>query len=155
MSILMRETAVVKTAMSKEGTMFGEKGEVLKMNDHAKEVSTILDRDSSFEGKMTFEGCVVINGRFKGEVFSEGSLIIGQGGYVEGRVDIGSIQIQGEVRGNIVAKEKIEINSPAVVQGDIQAPSLIIKEGAVFEGNCSMGRRENQNVVDFAPRTAE
>lgn len=151
----MRETAVVKTAMSKEGTMFGEKGEVLKMNDHAKEVSTILDRDSSFEGKMTFEGCVVINGRFKGEVFSEGSLIIGQGGYVEGRVDIGSIQIQGEVRGNIVAKEKIEINSPAVVQGDIQAPSLIIKEGAVFEGNCSMGRRENQNVVDFAPRTAE
>ncbi|MBI2339257.1 MAG: polymer-forming cytoskeletal protein [Deltaproteobacteria bacterium] len=125
------------------------------MNDHAKEVSTILDRDSSFEGKMTFEGCVVINGRFKGEVFSEGSLIIGQGGYVEGRVDIGSIQIQGEVRGNIVAKEKIEINSPAVVQGDIQAPSLIIKEGAVFEGNCSMGRRENQNVVDFAPRTAE
>ena len=76
--------------------MFGEKGEVVKLNERSKEVSTILDRDSSFEGKMTFEGCVVINGRFKGEIFSEGSLIIGEGGYVEGRVDIGAIQIQGD-----------------------------------------------------------
>lgn len=136
--------------------MFGEKGEAVKLTDHGREVSTILDRDSSFEGKMTFEGCVIINGRFKGEIFSEGSLIIGEGGYVEGRVEIGSIQIQGEVRGNILAKEKIEINAPAVVQGDIGAPSLVIKEGAVFEGNCSMGRRDQQNVVDFvAPRSAE
>lgn len=138
-----------------DGNMFGEKGEAVKFGDRAKEVSTILDRDSSFEGKMTFEGCVVINGRFKGEIFSEGSLIVGEGGYVEGKVDIGAIQIQGEVRGNISAKEKIEINAPAVVQGDIAAPSLVIKEGAVFEGNCSMGRKEQENVVDFAPRQAE
>lgn len=134
----------------KEGVMFGDKVENTKGSDRL--VSTVLDRECSFEGKMTFEGTVIINGKFKGEIFSDGHLIIGEGGYVEGKIEIGSIQIQGEVRGNILAKEKIEVLAPAVVQGDISAPNLAIKEGAIFEGNCSMGRK---NVVDFASRAAE
>ncbi|MBX7147571.1 polymer-forming cytoskeletal protein [bacterium] len=128
--------------------MFGDKAEDLRSDTITPKVSTILDKESAFEGKMTFEGCVVINGKFKGEIFSEGTLIIGEGGYVEGTIEIGRIQIQGEVRGNINAKDKIEINAPAVVQGDIAAPSLIIKEGALFEGNCSMGRNKGK-VVDL------
>ncbi len=135
--------------------MFGEKNEALKLEDSAQ-VSTVLDKESTFEGKMTFEGCVVIYGKFKGEIFSDGNLIIGEGGYVEGKIDIGNIQIQGEVRGNIHAKEKIEILAPSIVQGDIAAPSLIIKEGAIFEGNCSMGRQDRKNVVDLnSSRTAD
>ncbi|MBI2339259.1 MAG: polymer-forming cytoskeletal protein [Deltaproteobacteria bacterium] len=143
----------------------GEKAEALKLSHQSgevdfreinpKEVNTVIDRGSSFEGNMTFDGCVVINGRLKGEIFSEGSLVIGEGGLVEGRIEIGSIQVHGEVKGDIVAKEKIEIDSPAVVQGDIAAPSLTIKEGAVFEGNCSMGKRENQRVVKFAPQSGK
>lgn len=133
--------------------MFGEKNEAVKFPtvSGSQDVTTILDKQSSFEGKMTFEGSVIINGQFKGEIFSEGSLIIGEGGYVEGRIEIGRIIIQGEVRGNIIAKEKIEINAPAIVQGDITAPSLIIKEGAVFDGNCVMGKHASrQNVVDMS-----
>jgi cytoskeletal protein CcmA (bactofilin family) len=130
--------------------MFGEKGEAIKLAESSREISTVLDKECTFEGKMTFEGCVVIHGKFKGEIFSEGSLIIGEGGYVEGHIEIGNIQIQGEVRGNISASQKIEINAPAVVQGDIAAPSLIIKEGAVFEGNCAMGRKVKGNVVDLS-----
>ncbi len=129
--------------------MFGDK-ENIKGSDRL--VSTVLDKECSFEGKMTFEGTVIINGKFKGEIFSDGHLIIGEGGYVEGKVEIGSIQIQGEVRGNILAKEKIEVLAPAVVQGDISSPNLAIKEGAIFEGNCSMGRK---NVVDISSRAAE
>ncbi len=131
--------------------MFGDKAEDLRSDSITPKVSTILDKESAFEGKMTFEGCVVINGKFKGEIFSEGTLIIGEGGFVEGLIEIGRIQIQGEVRGNINAKDKIEINAPAVVQGDISAPSLVIKEGALFEGNCSMGRDKNK-VVDFSSK---
>lgn len=129
--------------------MFGEKGEAIKLTEQAKEANTILDKEASFEGKMTFQGSVVIQGKFKGEIFSDGVLIVGEGGYVEGQIEIGRILIQGDVRGNIRAKERIEINAPAVVQGDISAPSLVIKEGAVFEGNCSMGRQK-ENVVDFS-----
>ncbi len=137
--------------------MFGDKGEALKFSDSStREVSTILDKESSFEGKMTFEGAVLINGKFKGEIFSDGHLIIGEGGLVEGTIEIGSILIQGEVKGNILAKSRIEINAPAIVQGDIAAPSLVIKEGAVFEGNCSMGRTNgSRNVVDFPSSNRE
>lgn len=133
--------------------MFGEKGEALKVTTHSRDVNTVLDKEASFEGKMTFEGSVLINGKFNGEIFSDGYLIIGEGGYVEGHIEIGTVQIQGEVKGNITAKEKIEINAPAVVRGDIAAPSLIIKEGAVFEGNCTMGRKageSKENVVKFS-----
>ncbi|OGQ08683.1 MAG: hypothetical protein A3G32_00225 [Deltaproteobacteria bacterium RIFCSPLOWO2_12_FULL_40_28] len=132
--------------------MFGDKNEAEKIDYVAAasgQVSTVLDKECSFEGKMTFEGIVFINGKFKGEIFSDGQLIIGESGYVEGVIEIGTIEIQGEVRGNILAKQRIEINSPAVVQGDIAAPSLIIKEGAVFEGNCTMGRTKAKNVVDL------
>lgn len=139
--------------------MFGEKGEALAMID-SSQASTILDKEASFEGKMTFEGCVVINGHFKGEIFSEGTLIIGESGHVDGKIEIGSIEIQGEIKGNIVAKEKIEINAPATVRGDISSPNLVIKEGAIFEGNCSMSGASTQNVVDFSstsssPETSE
>lgn len=129
--------------------MFGDKGEALKLAEvGGAAVSTILDKDASFEGKMTFEGAVLVNGKFKGEIFSDGALIVGEGGLVEGQIEIGTIEIKGEVRGNISAKQKIEINAPAVVQGDISAPSLIIKEGAIFEGNCSMGKATGK-VVDL------
>jgi len=131
--------------------MFGDRSELPKLHLTKDMTTTILDKDASFEGKLTFEGTVVINGQFKGEIFSNGHLVIGQGGLVEGKIDIGSILIEGEVRGNIHAKEKIEVNAPAIVQGDISAPSLVMKEGAVFEGNCSMGKKEN-NIVEIGKR---
>lgn len=131
--------------------MFGEKSEAIKLAESSQGITTIIDKEASFEGKLTFEGGVVINGKFKGEIFSEGILMVGEGGYVEGSIEIGEIQIQGEVHGNIKAKTKIEINAPAIVRGDITAPSLIIKEGAIFEGNCSMGNPANrQNVVELS-----
>lgn len=102
--------------------------------------TTILKEDTSFEGKLSFEGGVIINGKFTGEIFSNGELIIGKTGRVDGKIEIGSIVIHGQVQGDIKAQQKIVINAPASVQGDIVAPSLMIEEGAVFEGNCSMGK---------------
>ncbi len=135
--------------------MFREKNEALDMQTGSNHQTTVLNEDASFEGKLDFEGNVLINGKFKGEIYSTGELTIGQSGMVEGKIEIGTIHIFGEIRGNILAKEKIEINSPAIVRGDIIAPSLIIKEGAVFEGNCSMGdvanrkSRGSDKVIEF------
>jgi len=128
--------------------MFREKTEGIDMNDLNAENATILKEDASFEGKLIFEGNVLVNGKFKGEIFSSGELIIGKTGLVEGSVEIGTIIIHGEVNGNIKASQKIVINVPAVVRGDITAPSLIIEEGAVFEGNCTMGRQETVSDLD-------
>ncbi len=102
------------------------------------EITTLLGKGSDFEGKLTFEGAVRIQGTFKGEVFSDDVLIVGEGARVEAEIDIGEIIIQGTVIGNIRATRAIEIQAPGRVEGDLTTPSLKIDRGVVFEGRSFM-----------------
>ena len=102
------------------------------------EITTLLGRGATFEGKLTFEGTVRIDGRFKGEVFSDDVLVIGEGAHVEAEIDIGEVIIQGTVVGNIKAKRSIEIHAPGKVKGDLHTPVLQIDKGVVFEGRSFM-----------------
>jgi cytoskeletal protein CcmA (bactofilin family) len=102
------------------------------------EITTLLGRGASFEGTLTFEGTVRIDGKFKGEVFSDDVLVIGEGAHVEAEMDVGEIIIQGTVVGNIKAKRSIEIHAPGRVKGDIHTPSLQIDKGVIFEGRSFM-----------------
>ena len=79
------------------------------------EITTLLGRGASFEGKLTFDGTVRIDGRFKGEVFSDDTLVIGEGAVVEAEIEIGEVIIQGTVVGNVKAKRSIEIHAPGRV----------------------------------------
>jgi|SRR4051812_12948664 cytoskeletal protein CcmA (bactofilin family) len=102
------------------------------------EITTLLGRGAQFEGKLTFDGTVRIDGRFKGEVFSDDTLVIGEGAIVEAEIEIGEIIIQGTVVGNITAKRSIEIHAPGRVKGDLHTPTLQIDKGVVFEGRSFM-----------------
>ena len=102
------------------------------------EITTLLGRGASFEGKLTFEGTVRIDGRFRGEVFSDDVLVIGEGAVVEAEVDVGEIIVQGTVLGNIKAKRSIEVHAPGRVKGDLHTPSLQIDKGVIFEGRSFM-----------------
>lgn len=102
------------------------------------EITTLLGRGASFEGKLTFEGTVRIDGRFKGEVFSDDVLVIGEGAIVEAEIDVGEIIVQGTVLGNIKAKRAIEVHAPGRIKGDIHTPSLQIDKGVMFEGRSFM-----------------
>lgn len=104
----------------------------------AGEITTLLGRGATFEGKLTFEGTVRIDGRFKGEVFSDDVLVIGEGAHVEAEVDIGEVIVQGTVVGNIKAKRSIEIHAPGRVKGDLHTPVLQIDKGVMFEGRSFM-----------------
>jgi cytoskeletal protein CcmA (bactofilin family) len=104
----------------------------------AGEITTLLGRGATFEGKLTFEGTVRIDGRFKGEVFSDDVLVIGEGALVEAEIDIGEVIVQGTVVGNIKAKRSIEIHAPGRVKGDLHTPVLQIDKGVMFEGRSFM-----------------
>lgn len=104
----------------------------------AGEITTLLGRGAQFEGKLTFEGTVRIDGRFKGEVFSDDTLVIGEGAIVEASLEVGDVIIQGTVIGNIVAKRSIEIHAPGRVKGDLHTPQLQIDKGVIFEGRSFM-----------------
>jgi len=93
-----------------------------------------LDEGSHFKGELTFEDTLRIDGKFEGTIRSKRALIIGDKGDVQADIDVGSVSIDGTVRGNIVAREKIEIHPHGRVFARLQAPILKIEEGAHFEG---------------------
>jgi cytoskeletal protein CcmA (bactofilin family) len=102
------------------------------------EVTTLLGRGSEFEGKLSFEGTVRVDGKLSGEIFTDDVLIIGEGAEVNAEISVGAIIIEGTVHGNIHAKRSVEIHTPARVKGNISTPSLSIDKGVVFDGQCQM-----------------
>jgi len=104
----------------------------------AQPVTTLLGKGSEFEGKLSFEGTVRVDGKLTGEIFTDDVLIVGEGAEVNAEVTVGSIVIQGTVRGNITAKRSVEVHSPGRVRGNINTPSLFIEKGVFFDGNCQM-----------------
>ena len=114
------------------------KDDLMASVSEASQISALLDRGCEFEGKMTFEGTVRINGTFSGEIFSNDMLIVGDTAVVNAEVDVESIMISGEVNGNVSARNRIEIKRPGVVRGNLCTPCLVIEEGVIFEGSCKM-----------------
>lgn len=107
-----------------------------ELNIH--DVHTILGPESTFEGKLVFEGTVRIDGNFKGEVRTDGILVVGQTAKIEAQIFVGNIVINGEVVGDITAKHLVEIHAPATVRGNITTPQLMIAKGVIFEGTSKM-----------------
>lgn len=105
------------------------------------EIQALLGRGTAFEGILSFEGRVRIDGRFTGKVFSEGILILGDGAEVEAEIEVGTLIVRGgTLRGNVIARQLIEIHAEGAVHGDITAPQIDIDKGCVFEGKCTMAR---------------
>jgi cytoskeletal protein CcmA (bactofilin family) len=102
------------------------------------EINTLLGRGSEFEGKLTFEGTVRVDGKLSGEIFSDDVLVVGEGAQVSAEIEVGVIIVEGSVTGNIRAKRAVELHAPARVRGNIETPSLYIDKGVQFEGNCKM-----------------
>ncbi|MGC9324993.1 MAG: bactofilin family protein, partial [Desulfomonilia bacterium] len=104
----------------------------------ANNIVGLLGKGTEFEGKLTFEGTLRIDGAFTGEIVTPGILVIGEGALVKAEVQADSIIVCGEVHGNLKAAKKMEIKRGGKLFGNIITPSLIIDEGVVFEGSCQM-----------------
>jgi cytoskeletal protein CcmA (bactofilin family) len=115
------------------------------------EVTTLLGRGSEFEGKLSFEGTVRVDGKLSGEIFTDDVLIIGEGAEVNAEINVGAIIIEGTVHGNIHAKRSVEIHTPGRVRGNISTPSLYVEKGVIFDGQCQM---EPNGATATKPRPA-
>ena len=107
-----------------------------------EEVKAFLGKGAEFTGKLMFNGSVRIDGDFKGDIFGNGTLVIGEGAGIEADIHVDSALVSGEVRGKIDVKKSIKIYSTGKLLGDVNTPSFAIEEGAFFEGNCHMTRSE-------------
>ncbi|NIR15621.1 MAG: polymer-forming cytoskeletal protein, partial [Desulfobacterales bacterium] len=82
------------------------------------QINAFLGKDTEFEGKLSFNGAVRIDGRLKGEIFTEGTLIVGESAVIASDIHVSHIIVSGEIRGNIVASDRIEIHAPGKVFGN-------------------------------------
>lgn len=106
----------------------------------ASRVNSVIGKGTEFTGTIRAKETVRIDGYVNGEIFSEGTLIVGNGGKVDGRIEAVNIQIGGEVHGELVASGKIEANDTGRIYADIRTRSLIVDEKAEFYGKCEMIR---------------
>jgi cytoskeletal protein CcmA (bactofilin family) len=117
-------------------------------------VSGFVGSGTLVSGDAEFKGMLRIDGRFTGRVRSEkGALIVSAGGVVDAQIEVATAKINGTVNGDILATERIEFGRSARVRGDIQTPSLVIEDGAIFDGNCRM--RQTQEAELKEPKRAE
>jgi len=114
------------------------------------DLTAFIDEGSEIEGKYTFSGTVMLNGKFSGEIASNDRLIIGEKGVVNATVRAGVVLINGEVVGNVFATERVELRGTARVYGDVEAPVVVVEEGVLFEGHCRMTKARPMDQVPAA-----
>lgn len=98
-----------------------------------------IGRGIEVTGDITFADRLQVDGKVTGKLISEsGTLIIGESGQLDTQIDVGVCVVHGELRGNLIARSKLEIRRTGRVHGDVATPVLLVEEGAVFNGAIRM-----------------
>jgi cytoskeletal protein CcmA (bactofilin family) len=116
-------------------------------------ITGFFDKDTEINGDLRFKGTFRVDGHFKGKVDSDSILIIGDSGKVEADIKIGHLIINGEIKGNIQATEKVEVNAHGRVFGTIISPKLTVEEGAYLEATCQTSDKVPLTTPSTAPLT--
>lgn len=103
-------------------------------------INVFLGAGTTFEGRLEFTGTAQVAGRFTGEIVSAGALVIGQGGEVQGDLDVGQLRVAGTFTGNARCAQKALLQKTAVCSGELKAKTMAMEDGAVFDGELSMGK---------------
>ena len=107
------------------------------MND--ADYPTIIGPDAKFKGELSFQKGVKVLGMFEGQINTDGTLVVASGAHLQADIEAGSIAVEGEVKGNMAAKDLIELKETAALQGDIRCGRLVVTDGATFIGHCQVG----------------
>jgi len=118
----------------------------------AEELNGFLDQGSEFLGELRFRQTFRVDGHVRGKIVSDNTLIVGETGRVEADIDCGVVSIRGTVVGHVRGRQRIEVLAGGRVQGSLEAPKLLIEDGASFQGDCDMppgGSAGPGNVKDI------
>jgi cytoskeletal protein CcmA (bactofilin family) len=116
------------------------------------EIKAFLGEGTDFKGILTFEGTVRVDGKLEGEIITKDTLIVGETAMVNAEIKVHTIVISGVVKGNIVSTGRVEVHRPGKLFGNIKTPILLIEEGVIFEGGCSMIQQEESKVSPLSAK---
>jgi cytoskeletal protein CcmA (bactofilin family) len=104
----------------------------------AEDLNGFMDAGTEFHGELRFRNTFRIDGKLKGRIVSENTLIVGEAGEVDAEIECGVVSIRGTVSGRIQGRERIELLAGSKVKATLVSPRLVIEEGAFFQGDCEM-----------------
>lgn len=107
-------------------------------NLQSGEIRAFLGDGSKFEGTLVFDDIVRMDGHFQGSITSSDTLIAGQTAEILADIRVGTLILSGKFKGTIEAQNKVELRAPAVVEGTIQTPVLVVEEGVVMNSSITM-----------------
>jgi cytoskeletal protein CcmA (bactofilin family) len=105
----------------------------------AEDLNGFMDEGTEFLGELRFRDTLRIDGRLKGKIVSDNTLIVGEAGHVEADIDCGVVSIRGTVSGRVHGRQRIEVLAGSKVTATLVSPRLLIEDGAFFQGQCEMG----------------
>jgi cytoskeletal protein CcmA (bactofilin family) len=118
----------------------------------AADLAAHFFKGSRVTGKVLVIGAAEIDGSVSGDILCRGgTLTVGDGAEIRANIAGDVVVIRGTVEGDVAAKEKIELDAPARVTGNVAAPRLVIAEGVVFDGDCAMDAAKKRREVPVAP----
>ena len=127
-----------KGIVTVDGVLSGQIGSGSSVNMKQRP-SAVYETHPELTGEITFKDMVRVNGHVAGTVYSKtGTLIVDTGARVDARVDVQVAIVSGTVKGDIIARERVELGPTSKIYGNIWTRSLVIKDGAIFEGVCRM-----------------
>ncbi len=117
-----------------------------------EEINAFLGAGTVYQGTLHFQDAVRIDGRFTGEISSDGMLIVGKDAEVDGEVTVGEFVLAGNFRGAVVAKYRVVLHKTAIFVGTVHSPNLVMEEGASLDGQLVM---RHPVAAEDASTTAE
>jgi len=124
------------------------------MDKNGKGLLNIIGTGSVFEGTINVPHSIRIDGTYKGRIQTAESITIGETGSVEAEIRAQNAFIFWRVLGNMYIDERVELHSSAVAIGDLHAKELVVKEGAIYHGHCSM-QKGHQVAIEAASEKRE
>jgi cytoskeletal protein CcmA (bactofilin family) len=118
----------------------------MKKQKDDTQIKAYMGEDTVFNGSLSFDGTVRIDGKFEGHVITEDTLIVGETGHLKAEISAGTVVCIGRVEGTIVASKKVEIHSTSQVMGNVKSPAIYIELGGVLDGTCDMMGKESKIV---------
>ncbi|MDO8355943.1 MAG: polymer-forming cytoskeletal protein [Nitrospirota bacterium] len=101
-------------------------------------IVAFVGKGVEFKGTISYSGTVRIDGFLDGEIHTDGTLLVGEEAVLTAKVSAGTIVCMGKITGDVVAKEKIKLLAPAVLNGGVKTPMLSIEDGVLFNGTLEM-----------------
>jgi len=110
-------------------------------HEESDDIIAFVGEEVTFKGTIRYQGTVRVDGRLEGEIYTDGNLIIGQKAVITAKIEAGTVTCQGQISGEILAKNRVKLLSPAVFDGTITTPLLSMDEGVMFNGSCNMSQK--------------